>query len=80
MGSATPTELELLLDKFNKLWNSISIKQNYHPQSKSDPNFMGSTIPHAGFMYSGLFALFAIKQVISENDTAYILWFKHNKS
>ena len=67
-----------LKDKAINKWNSISIINNSKYTNKFQ--IMGSTIPHAGFIYSGLLALLTIIQIIESNDsdTLTILWFKHN--
>ena len=70
--------LSNLKDNFINSWKNISIKKY------SDGNFskiLGNTIPHAGFEYSGLIALFAIADLLennSSNKNLTILWFKHS--
>jgi len=67
-----------LKGKAIKIMKSILIINNSNDTNEF--KIMGSTIPHAGFIYSGLLALLTIIQIIESNDsdTLTILWFKHN--
>ena len=69
--------INLLKEKYNRIKKKINIKKYSNKNSKI--NIIANTIPHAGFEYSGLHALFAIDEVIKYNSKEItILWFQHN--
>lgn len=78
----TKEYLNNLLKKTNFIWNRLKIK-NYS-DSNQKLRIMGSTVPHAGFEFSGLLATLTIKQIMetikndNKNNKLTILWFKHN--
>lgn len=72
--------LNYLKDNFKNSWNSLDIKK-YSDHDFSE--ILGNTIPHAGFEYSGLIALFAIADLLentflNKKKKITILWFKHS--
>lgn len=60
-------------------WNNIGITNT---NTECNILLRGSTLPHAGFQYSGMVALMTLLQLIenksSEDLTFTILWFQHN--
>jgi len=71
-----------LLRKTNFIWDRLEIR-NYS-DSNQKLKIIGTTIPHAGFEFSGLLATLTIKQILEtikndkKNNKLTILWFKHN--
>ena len=74
------SNLPKLNQHFSLLKNQISITFNTNKILK--PLIDAITVPHAGFVYSGILGLFAISEILEANKTAKtitILWFRHNK-
>ena len=72
--------IPLIIKQFNESYNKLNI--TFNTNKKYKPQIEAITAPHAGFIYSGIIALYAIKELLEANKTAKtitILWFRHNK-
>ena len=65
--------------RFKYLVTNLLIEATNNEKS----NILGITVPHAGLEYSGVFALFAINELLKiygDKNELTILWFQHNPS
>ena len=72
--------LQQINQQFSRLKNQLSI--TFNTTKKLKPKINAITVPHAGFVYSGILGLFTINEILEANKTAKtitILWFRHNK-
>ena len=73
--------IDTICKNFNREKSKINIKFYGNEYNKLDKQINAITVPHAGFIYSGFFGLFAIDELIkfSKSNKITILWFLHNK-
>ena len=77
LGDARPQVINALYTEFSNVYNNLKIIKNY--TSNRSSRITGITVPHAGFEYSGFFAMMAISELLSPKDKqVYVLWFRHN--
>lgn len=70
--------LKKKINKFKKISKQINITKYHNKEKKLE--IKGSTVPHAGYEFSGLLAIFIINEILEYNSKEItILWFQHNK-
>jgi predicted class III extradiol MEMO1 family dioxygenase len=66
--------------KYIEIKDNIKIIKHDYNSKRNKIQILASTIPHAGFEYSGLHGLFIVDELLKYNNkNITILWFKHNQ-
>lgn len=71
--------LQRIYRQADQIWHDITI-QNYSHYS-SQVKLTGLTVPHAGFIYSGLLGCLSIMELLASNPNlklVTVLWFQHH--